>query len=307
MQALNHDAVRRFLLDGSAVRGEIVSLDQSWREIASRQNLPECALHTLGELAAAAVLLGATLKFDGSLILQIHGDGPLALMVVECQADGRIRATVKVREGQVISEHMSLQALVNSNGRGRFVVTLDPRVRNENRQPWQGIVALEGDSVAQVLERYMQRSEQLPTRLWLAAGPGRAAGLLLQQLPTEGGHRSAEADPDAWNRMQQLADTITAQELLDLEPASILNRLFWQERLHGFEPRGLRFGCGCSREKVAGMLRMLGVAEVDDILAERGSVEVRCDFCNEPYAFDAVDCAALFQPNVSRDVPKARH
>lgn len=302
-----HDVVRRFLLDGSAVRGEIVSLDQSWRDIATRQSLPQAAVNILGELSAAAVLLAATLKFDGSLILQIHGDGPLALLVVECQADGRLRAAIKVREGRTIFGGASLQQLVNENGKGRFVVTLDPRVRSDNRQPWQGIVPFEGDCVAQVLERYMQRSEQLPTRLWLSAGPERAAGLLLQQLPAEGGHRSANTDPDAWNRMQQLADTITAEELQTLDSARILTRLFWQERLHGFEPRGLHFGCGCSREKVAGMLRMLGASEVESILAERGSVEVRCDFCNEPYTFDAVDCAALFQPNVSSETPAARH
>lgn len=304
---MTHDAVRRFLLDGSAVRGEIVSLDQSWRDIASRQHLPQAAVHILGELSAAAVLLAATLKFDGSLILQIHGDGPLALLVVECQADGRLRAAIKVREGRTIADGASLQELVNATGQGRFVVTLDPRVRSDNRQPWQGIVPFEGDCVAQVLERYMQRSEQLPTRLWLSAGPERAAGLLLQQLPSEGGRSSSAGDPDAWNRMQQLADTLTGDELQTLDSANILTRLFWQERLHGFEPRALHFGCGCSRDKVAGMLRMLGAPEVESIIVERGSVEVRCDFCNEPYEFDAVDCAALFKPNLSSQSPAARH
>ena len=304
---MNLDLVRRFLLDGTAVRGEIVSLDDCWRQIAARHDLPKCALDTLGELAAAAVLLGATLKFDGSLILQIHGDGPVALMVVECQSDGRIRATAKLREGAAIAPDASLGQLVNPGGGGRFAVTLDPRIRSESRQPWQGIVPFEGDSVAQVLENYMRRSEQLPTRMWLASGPDRASGLLLQQLPLEGGHGAANADADAWNRMEILADTLTRDELLGLPPTETLTRLFWEERLRAFEPRRIHFGCGCSRSKVVGMLRMLGVSEVEDILADRGSVEVRCDFCNEPYRFDAVDCAGLFRDTVSGNDPERRH
>lgn len=304
---MNQDFVRRFLLDGTAVRGEIVSLDDCWRQIASRHDLPRAALNTLGELSAAAVLLSATLKFDGSLIMQIHGDGPIALMVVECRSDGQLRATVKEREGASIPADAPLGELVNRQGRGRFAVTLDPRIRNENRQPWQGIVPFEGNSVAEVLEHYMQRSEQLPTRLWLAAGPDRASGLLLQQLPTEGGRDVPVNDPDAWNRMETLADTLERSELLELPPAELLNRLFWDEPLRGFDPRPVRFGCGCSRAKVAGMLKMLGVAEVEDILSERDPVEVRCDFCNQPYRFDAVDCAALFRDAVTGDYPSSRH
>lgn len=304
---MNQDFVRRFLLDGTAVRGEIVSLDDCWRQIASRHDLPRAALETLGELSAAAVLLSATLKFDGSLIMQIHGDGPIALMVVECRSDGRLRATVKEREGESIPPDARLGELVNREGRGRFAVTLDPRIRNENRQPWQGIVPFEGNSVAEVLEHYMQRSEQLPTRLWLAAGPERASGLLLQQLPTEGGRDVPVTDPDAWNRMETLADTLERSELLELPPADLLNRLFWDEPLRGFDPRPVYFGCGCSRAKVAGMLRMLGVAEVEDILSEREPVEVRCDFCNQAYQFDAVDCAALFRDAVTGEHPTSRH
>ncbi len=303
---MNHDLVRRFLLDGTAVRGEIVSLDDCWRQIASRHDLPPVALSTLGELSAAAVLLSATLKFDGSLIMQIHGDGPIALMVVECRSDGRLRATVKEREGTSIPADAQLGELVNRQGRGRFAVTLDPRVRNENRQPWQGIVPFEGDSVAEVLEHYMQRSEQLPTRLWLAAGPERASGLLLQQLPTEGG-RDIPADPDAWNRMETLANTLERSELLQHPPAELLKRLFWDEPLRGFDARPVHFGCGCSRAKVAGMLKMLGTAEVEDILSERDPVEVRCDFCNQAYQFDPVDCAALFRDTVTGDHPASRH
>jgi molecular chaperone Hsp33 len=256
---------------------------------------------------ASPSTLSATLKFDGSLIMQIHGDGPIALMVVECRSDGRLRATVKEREGASIPADAPLGELVNRQGRGRFAVTLDPRIRNENRQPWQGIVPFEGDSVAEVLEHYMQRSEQLPTRLWLAAGPDRASGLLLQQLPTEGGRDVPVTDPDAWNRMETLADTLERSELLELPPADLLNRLFWDEPLRGFDARPVHFGCGCSRAKVAGMLKMLGAAEVEDILSERDPVEVRCDFCNQAYQFDPVDCAALFRDTVTGDHPTSRH
>jgi molecular chaperone Hsp33 len=289
------DSVRRFLLEGASVRGEIVSLDRSWQDIARRHRLPAPVTATLGELAAAAVLLSATLKFEGSLILQIHGDGAIRLLVVEARSDGRIRATVKLRDDLPIDSQASLASLVNRSGKGRFAVTLDPSDRNDSRQAWQGIVPFEGDTVAQVLEHYMTRSEQLPTRLWLAADDGRASGLLLQRLPDEGGTASrVEADPDGWNRMQHLAATIESAELLSTDSARLLERVFWQERLSGFEPRPIHFGCGCTRDKVAAMLRMLGRSEVDDILTERSAIEVSCDYCNQDYRFDAVDCAGLF-------------
>lgn len=289
------DSVRRFLLEGASVRGEMVSLDRSWREIARRHSLPDPVLATLGELSAAAVLLAATLKFEGALILQIHGDGAVSLIVVEARSDGRVRATVKLREGEPIPDAISLPQLVNRSGRGRFAVTLDPAGRTDARQAWQGIVPFEGETVAEVLEHYMSRSEQLPTRLWLAANGDRASGLLLQRLPDEGGKTLASlTDPDGWNRMQHLADTLEPEELLSTAPSLLLERMFWQEAVSGFTPRSIHFGCGCSRDKVAAMLRMLGSDEVSDILNERPDIEVHCDYCNEGYRFDAVDCAGLF-------------
>ena len=218
------DTLKRFLLQGAPVRGESVSLDAAWREVSARHDYPRAVRDRLGELCAAGLLLSASLKFDGTLILQIHGDGPVALLVVECEADGRFRATAKLREGVTCPQEADLKTLVNANGRGRFVVTLDPRLPAAERRPYQGIVPLEGGSVAEVLERYMARSEQIPTRLWLAADDARATGLLLQWLPQEGGHKSepwkpgqADADSpapspiasdserlpdtDAWNRM----------------------------------------------------------------------------------------------------------
>jgi molecular chaperone Hsp33 len=296
------DSLSRFLLRGAPVRGEIVSLDAAWRTVVERHDLPACVRDCLGELSAAALLLAASLKFDGMLVLQIHGDGPVALLVVECDAAGSFRATVKIREGAVVPEGARLTDLVNAQGRGRFVVTLDPRTRSPSRQPYQGIVPFEGDSVAQVLEHYMGRSEQVPTRLWLAADASRATGLLLQRLPEEGG-RAAPVDADGWNRLCRLADTLQSPELLALPASQVLHRLFWQEPLHGFDQRACRFACGCSRDKVASMLRMLGEAEVVSIITERGAVEVRCEFCNQAYGFDAVDCAALFTGEEPHSAP----
>jgi len=287
------DSVLRFLVRGAAVRGEVVTLDRAWREVVARHAHPAPVRDRLGELSAAAALLGATLKFDGSLVLQIHGDGPVALFVVEYRSDGGYRATAKLREGAAIPERASLPALVDAHGRGRFVVTLDPRESAPEKPAWQGIVPFEDETVSAVLERYMQRSEQVPTRLWLAANGERAAGLLLQRLPEDGG-QPAGSDSDGWNRLQQLADTVTGDELLALPPDELLRRLFWQESLHAFDERPCRFACRCTRDKVGDMLKMLGSDEVEAILAERGEIEVRCEYCNQAYRFDVVDSVALF-------------
>lgn len=285
------DALRRFVLRDASVRGEIVQLGGAWQEIVRRHALPSSVRDHLGELSAAGLLLAATIKFEGALVLQIHGDGPVALYVVEVDTDGHFRSTVKLREGAQPPADASLRALVDAHGRGRFVVTLDPRDRSG--APYQGIVPFEGEGVAGALERYMDRSEQVPTRIWLAADAERAAGLLLQRLPDEGG-AAKPRDADGWERMQQLAGTITGDELLRLPPEETLRRLFWQEKLEALDERRWRFLCSCSREKVAGMLRTLGRPEIEGILAERGAIEVSCDYCNAPYRFDAVDAALLF-------------
>lgn len=300
------DGVLRFLLRGAPVRGEVVVLDRAWREVIARHALPAPVRDRLGELSAAAALLGATLKFDGSLVLQIHGDGPVVLFVVEYRSDGSYRATAKLREGASIPPDAPLPALVDTQRGGRFVVTLDPRERAPDKPAWQGVVPLEGTTVAGVLERYMQRSEQIPTRLWLAADGERAVGLLLQRLPDEGGR--PEPDIDGWNRLQQLAETVAPEELLTLSADELLRRLFWQESLHAFDHRPCRFACRCTREKVGEMLRMLGSDEVEAILAERGEIEVRCEYCNQAYRFDLVDSIALFHPvaPASEGAPK-RH
>ncbi|MFZ9406802.1 MAG: Hsp33 family molecular chaperone HslO [Burkholderiaceae bacterium] len=307
------DKLHRFLMQHAPVRGELVCLEAAWQEISGRHDLPACVLDRLGELCVAGLMLAASLKFEGALVLQIQGDGPVSLMVVECESDGRLRATAKLREGQHCPANASLNELVNRHGQGRFLVTLDPRKSAVQRQAYQGIVPFEGDTVAEVLERYMARSEQVPTRMWLSCDANRAAGLMLQRLPEEGGQPLSTApenrpEPlaaqtggsresphdEAWQRMLHLADTVTGEELRQLPAGEILHRLFWQEALHAFDAREVRFACSCSRHKVGDMLRMLGREEIESVLAEQGSVGVRCDFCNTDWSFDAVDCAALF-------------
>ncbi len=281
------------------------ALTRSWREVVDRHDCRKF-VGELGRLSAAGVLLAASLKFEGSLVLQIHGDGPVKLIVVESSANGEFRSTAKLAEGAVLSNDDSLSRMVNSGGKGRFVVTLDPGPTAKNRQTYQGIVSLEAELVTVMLESYMQRSEQIPTRIWLSANDDRACGLLLQKLPGDGGIHSA-SDSDAWDRLVLLADTVTERELLSLSPDAMLHRLFWQEKIQSVETRACRFACGCTREKVARMLRMLGKQEVDEILAERTDVEVHCDFCNERYAFDAIDAAQLFSDTGPPPASGLRH
>jgi molecular chaperone Hsp33 len=268
----------------------------------------------VGELSAAAVLMQANLDFDGTLILQLHGDGPVKLAVAEARRDLSFRATATVA-GEVPAD-ARLEALVNVQGRGRCAITLDAAQRRPGQQPYQGVVPLHGDrreplqQLAQVLEHYMLQSAQLDTRLVLAADERSAAGLLIQRLPAAGPARvSGERDEDSigrnedFNRIALLAATSTREELLTLDAGTLLRRLFWEEKLRRFEPRQPRFACSCAPERVRNMLRGLGAGEVQGIVAERGQVEVGCEFCGRQYRFDAVDAAELFTP--PRDQPPA--
>ena len=275
------DTLSRFLFEHLPIRGETVRLTDVWQSVIQRHDYPPVLRDLMGELCAAAVLLAATLKLKGAMVLQIHGKGAVKLLVVECSGDLELRATAKW-EGELT--HGSLQDLV---GDGRFVITLDPK---DGKQAYQGIVPLEGDSIADILQSYMTRSEQLETRLWLAADTTSAGGMLLQRLP----ERGEAPDADAWNRVTQLGDTLKPQELLTLPAGELLHRLYHEEDIRLFEAQAVAFRCTCSRDNVANMLRMIGRDEVDGILAERGEVEVHCEFCNERYVFDSVDVDAVF-------------
>ena len=274
------DSLQRFVFEHAAVRGEIVHLDATWRAVLERRDYPPVLRDMLGELMAAAALLSATLKFSGSLLLQIQGDGPVKLLVVECNSDLSMRAMAHW-EGELTPA--PLPQLV---GAGRFAIIIDPK---QGRQSYQGIVELEGDTVAAVLENYMRRSEQLDTRLWLAADEQQAAGMLLQKLPEERG-----SDSDAWPRALHLAGTVKRRELLNLSAGEVIRRLFHEEDIRLFEGAPLHFHCSCSRERVANMMLMLGYDEVRSILDEHGTMDVDCEFCNRHYTFDAVDAEQVF-------------
>ncbi|GAB4122564.1 MAG: Hsp33 family molecular chaperone HslO [Sideroxydans sp.] len=288
------DSLQRFLFEQLPIRGELVHLDAAWQEVLHRHDYPPVLRGILGELCAAAVLLAATLKLRGALVLQVQGRGVLKLLVVECSGDLALRATAKW-EGELTQG--SLPELV---GEGNFVITLDPE---EGNRPYQGIVPLQGDSIAEMLENYMSRSEQLETRLWLAADDQQAAGLLLQRLP----ERDAAQQEEGWRRAGLLAATLRRDELLLLPPAQLLHRLYHEEDIRLFEPQPVRFRCTCSRENVANMLRMIGRGEVESILREREVIEVSCEFCHQSYRFDRAQAEAALTDLAAMPVSATRH
>jgi molecular chaperone Hsp33 len=289
------DTLQKFMIDQSLVRGELVEITDTWQQIQSRRQYPRAVKTMLGEMLSAAALLSANLKFNGAIILQIHGDGPVQLLVVECDADLKLRAMAKLREDATVEDDATLQQLVNLHGEGRFAITLDPNDKMPGQQAYQGIVALDGDSVATVIENYMLRSEQLDTRLWLAADDTVSRGLLLQKLPAEGGTDVPVADDnDTWDRSVMLASTLSQNELLSTDIMTLLQRLYWEETIRVFEPRHPVFQCSCSRERVGNMLKMLGQEEIDSALEELGQLAVDCEFCGQHYGFDKVDCTQLF-------------
>lgn len=314
--------IHKFIFEGLPVRGMLVRLTESWVDLLARRGAtsayPAPVRDMLGEMAAAGVLMQANLKFQGALVLQIFGDGPVKLAVAEVQPDLAFRATATVVG--VVDDAARLAQLVNAGGQGRCAITLDPKDKLPGQQPYQGVVPLHGDrreplqAIEQVLEHYMLQSEQLDTKLVLAANGELAAGLLIQRLPVEGsgnlGGARNEDDiglSEGYNRIAHLAATLKREELLTLDADTILRRLFWEEKLLRFEPAagaaGPRFACRCSRGRVAGMLQGLGREEVDGLIAERGQAEVGCDFCGAQYRFDAVDIGEVFTP--PRDQPPA--
>lgn len=299
------DHLQKFMFSTAPVRGEIVSLRNTWQEVLTRRQYPEPVREVLGEMMAACALLSANLKFDGTLIMQIFGDGPVKMLVVQCSSELTMRATAKfsvdLEADAAAGRRMPFAELLNANGQGRCVITLDPQSRHPGQQPYQGIVPLVGEngplqSIAEVLEHYMHHSEQLDTRLWLAANTDRAVGMLLQKLPGDGGivPHPGEHDADTWERVCVLGATLSHEELLKEDPQTLFKRLFWQENVQHFAPALARFECSCSREKVGSMLKMLGREEVDSVIDEHGHVEIHCEYCNQRYEFDPVDVTQLF-------------
>lgn len=305
--------LHKFIFDGLPVRGMLVRLTDSWQEILKRREAaggyPVEVMHLLGEMTAAGALMQGNIKFNGALVLQIFGDGPVKLAVAEVQPDLSLRATATVTGA--VEAGSSLSQLVNVNNEGRCAITLDPKDKFPGQQPYQGVVPLFGDqrekleNLGEVLEHYMLQSEQLDTKLILAADGNVAAGLLIQRLPAKGlGNLEGQSDRDAnedqigvnedYQRIALLAGTLKREELLTLDVDTILHRLFWQEPITRFEPLTPSFACSCSRVRVGNMLRSLGTDEIESIIAERGNVEVGCEFCGAQYLFDPVDAAHIF-------------
>lgn len=314
----HHDAdcLHRFDFEQLPIRGLLIHMDASWRALLEHRDYPPVIRDTLGEAVVASALLAATVKFDGQLTLQLKGDGPVHLLLAQCTSGLGVRALARYHS-DVLSLTSDLQQLV---GAGNLTATIESE---DLKQRYQGIVPIEGGRIAQCLETYFEQSEQLPTRLWLHADEQGVAGMLLQRLPTpqllddEPDTETADADAaaaqryavleDAWQRVQLIGDTLKPDELRGLADREILRRLFNEDDLRLYDSAPVFFKCRCSRERVSGMLQSLGEAEVQSVLAERGQVEVHCDFCNRAYVFDAVDVAQLFAAGSSNNNDQRRH
>jgi len=289
------DILHRFIFDQAPVRGELVQLDQAWQAIISRHNYPECVRDVLGQSMAATVLLSATIKFLGSITLQIQGDGPVSMLVVQVNTDKKVRAMASY-EGDDLKP-----GLKQMFGQARLMITIE---MDNAAERYQGIVELGEKDIATALEEYFRQSEQLKTRLWLAADDKMAAGFLLQEMPKES---MPDADKDAWGRFTTLADTLKHEELYHLDAKEILHRLYHEENVRLFSPEQIEFACSCTQEKIEKTLRTMGMAEVQDIIAEQGHVEVACNFCNQLYEFDAIDVEKLFTKSFTMETSNTRH
>jgi molecular chaperone Hsp33 len=287
-----NDFLHRFELERAGVRGVFVRLEDSWQQVRERADYPTVLADLLGRTLAASALFTGTIKFDGALSIQLKNAGPVTLLFAECGSDGHLRGLARWHGD--IAEDFHLLAVQPAP---LLAITIDNRASG---QRYQGLVPVEATQLATLFEGYFQRSEQLPTRVVLACGGGRCAGILLQRLP---GADPADADADGWNRVGHLLASASENELLTVAPETLLYRLFHEEsvRLHAARP--LRFACTCSRERVAAMLHSLGRAEAEAAIREDGLAEVTCEFCNTQYRFDRVDLEQVVRSG--QDVPAA--
>jgi len=305
------DEVRRFIIENKPVRGHWVRLEGAWRDLRAHREYPQPVRELLGQAVVASVLLAATLKFRGTLTLQLQGDGIVSLLVAQCTHDYRVRAVATVDEAQLAAVALGmdepaavppdprrLDALFRKlvGAEGRLAVTIEAE---ERAMRYQGIVPLTGANLAECLETYFQSSEQLPTHVRLAADDEKGGGLLVQQLP-EGeaaGEGWGDADGRAfWNQLGEDVSRVTKAELLANPADELIKRALPEQDIRLFKATPVEFECRCSLGRVAGLLRGLGEAEVRDVLQEQGAVTVTCEFCSRPYRFDAVDVDNLFTP-----------
>lgn len=294
MQAKDRDSLTRFMFEDAPIRGELVRLDASWQAVLAKHDYPLPVRNLLGEMMAASALLSATIKFNGTLSMQIQGDGPVSLAVMEASSERTLRGLAQWTGG------LEQETLAELIGDGTLAITI---TQQPGGNRYQGIVELVGGSLAESLANYLVQSEQLETRLWLAADEHQATGLLLQKMP--GQHD--EASEEVWNRASHLAATVQRDELLTLSANEVIYRLFHEEDIRLFDSEHLAFRCSCSHERVVAMLRGLGPDEVRDILREQGHVEITCEYCNHQYCFDAVDVEQLFATTTPAQGSKTAH
>lgn len=283
MKPFESDKLHRFIFDNSPVRGEWVHLQHTWTNVLVRRDYPIAIQRVLGQMMAAGALLADTVKINGRVVLQIKSEGPAKLLVVECTSNDTLRAYAQW-DGDIADD----AELIDVTGQGVLAITIEVEGA---KQPYQGIVSLDGgDSIASVLETYFEQSEQLKTRIWLASDNESVAGLLLQELPND----AKQEDVDAWDRVSQLAATVTDEEMLGLEAEVLLHRLFHEEECRLLAATELEFACSCSRERVGDSIKLLGHEDALALVEEKGLIDATCEFCNENYQFDAVDVAQLF-------------
>jgi molecular chaperone Hsp33 len=297
----DNDLLHNFIFDNTDIRGKIVTLNNSLHDMLASQTYPASVKQLLGEFMAAVALLSSTLKFDGVLTLQARGDGPLPLIMAEASntkanPTKQLRGIAKLAasaDGDDINELLSQSGMPNLIGKGVLSIIIDPTKGNR----YQGIVPLEEPCLADCLQHYFALSEQLPTRLWLASNGSTATGLMLQQLPQQ--ESDAETNQQAWINRIQLANTITEEELLTLAHQQLLTRLFHEEGVRIFEPKGFNFACSCSKERSSRALKHLGLEDAKALLEEQSIILINCEFCGFEYRYDATDIDELFGPNIT--------
>lgn len=286
------DQVAPYLFEHANIRLQVVRMGPAWQELHRSHRLSPGVAHMLGRCTAATALLATSIKFEGRINVQLQGDGPLKLLLCQATHELGLRGMARVAEGETLDASIGMDSLEGLVGKGHIAITIE-HSRDDRR--YQGITPVVDDSLASSFEHYFMQSEQLSTRLWLAADDDVAAGLMLQRMPGDG------SDEEDWNRVQRLAETLTPGEMLGLQLSELVRRLFHEEDLRQLAPRPVRFHCRCTREAVSNVLRGLGEAEVRDILAEQGRVKVNCDFCGEEYRYDPVDAVGLFAADLSPD------
>ncbi|USD41215.1 Hsp33 family molecular chaperone HslO [Vibrio sp. SCSIO 43135] len=279
-----NNVLNRYLFEDLSVRGELVQVDEAYQQIISSKEYPVAIQRLLGELLVSTTLLTATLKFEGSITMQLQGDGPVSLAVINGDHDQKIRGVARW-DGDIADDASILQLM----GKGHLVITIEPK----KGERYQGIVGLEGDDLASILEGYFANSEQLKTRIWIRTGEvegkAHAAGMLLQVMPDGTG------SPDDFEHLEQLTDTVKDEELFTLEANELLYRLYNQEKVRLFEPQPVVFHCGCSRERSGAAIITVSQDEIYDILATEGSVSLHCDYCGTNYSFDEGEIKELYR------------